>query len=95
MASDVRKTQTKDERALLKASKEKDVERLTSLLQKGVCPNVYDVKVCRHEKKKMIESEEERKRESLAHFLSSSLILTFFSGLGKFLPPVFGCGDDA
>ena len=42
MASNMRKANTDDERALLTAARKKDVKTLTSLLQKGVCPNVYD-----------------------------------------------------
>ena len=45
MASNTRKANTDDERALLTAAR-KDVETLTSLLEKGVCPNVYDGNVC-------------------------------------------------
>ena len=40
MASNTREANTHDERALLTAAREKDVKTLTSLLQKGVCPNV-------------------------------------------------------
>ena len=43
MASNTREANTDDERALCTAAGEKDVETLTSLLQKGVCPNVSDV----------------------------------------------------
>ena len=49
MASNTRESNTDDERTLWTAAVEKDVETLTSLLQKGVCPNVH---VCRHEKKR-------------------------------------------
>ena len=92
MASNAREANTDDERALVTAAEKKDVETLTSLLQKGVCNNVYD-NVCGHEKKREKECEEEkeeeeggemREREGLAHFLFSSLIITFFSGLCKF-----------
>ena len=43
MASNAREAITSDEKALLMAAREKDVKTLTSLLQKGVCPNVNDV----------------------------------------------------
>ena len=46
MASNTREANTDDERALCTAAEEKDVETLTSLLQKGVCHNVYDGRVC-------------------------------------------------
>ena len=42
MASNTRMANTDDERALLTAADKKDVKTLTSLLQKGVCPNVHD-----------------------------------------------------
>ena len=42
MASNGRKAMTVEEKELLKASEKGDVEKLTSLLQKGVFPNVYD-----------------------------------------------------
>ena len=42
MASNTRKANTDDERALCTAAREKDAKTLTSLLEKGVCPNVYD-----------------------------------------------------
>ena len=38
----MRKVSTDDEEALFKAAEEGDVRTLTSLLQKGVCPNVHD-----------------------------------------------------
>ena len=44
MASYTREANTDDERALWMAALRKDVKTLTSLLQKGVCPNVK--KVC-------------------------------------------------
>ena len=50
MASNTREANTVDEWALLTTARQKDVETLTSLLEKGVCPNVYDV--IRHEKKR-------------------------------------------
>ena len=40
MASHTREANTDDERALWMAALRKDVKTLTSLLQKGVCPNV-------------------------------------------------------
>ena len=43
MASHTREANTDDERALCTAAEWKDVETLTSLLQKGVCHNVYAV----------------------------------------------------
>ena len=95
MASNTREANTDNERALLTSAWKKDVETLTSLLQKGVCPNVYHELVCWHGKKRERECKEEREeeeggkmreRESLAHIFSS-LIFTFFSGLGKFLSP--------
>ena len=46
MVSNTREANTCNERALLAAAKKEDVETLTSLLQKGVCPNVFDGKVC-------------------------------------------------
>ena len=46
MASNMRKANTDNERTLLMAAREMDVKTLTSLLQKGVCPNVYDKEVC-------------------------------------------------
>ena len=49
MASNTREANTDDERALCTAAEKKDVMTLTSLLQKGVCPNVYDGNVCRLE----------------------------------------------
>ena len=42
MASNTREANTDDERALLKAAEKKDVKTLTSLLEKGVCPIIYD-----------------------------------------------------
>ena len=42
MASKTRMANTDDERALCTAAAMKDVKTLTSLLQKGVCPNVHD-----------------------------------------------------
>ena len=60
MASNTREANTDDERALCTAAMNEDVETLTSLLQKGVCPNVH---VCLHEKKKERECEEEREEE--------------------------------
>ena len=45
MASYSREANTDDERALLTAAEKKNVEILTSLLEKGMCPNVYD-RVC-------------------------------------------------
>ena len=41
MASNARMANTDDERTLWTAAVEKDVETLTSLLQKGACPNVW------------------------------------------------------
>ena len=46
MASNGRVANTDDEKALFTAAIRKDVETLTSLLQKGVYPNVYDGTVC-------------------------------------------------
>ena len=92
MASNTRKADTDDERALCAAALKKNVKILTSLLQKGVCPNIYD-HVCWHEMKRECEEEKEeeeggemRERESLFIF-SSSWMLTFFSGRCKFLSP--------
>ena len=42
MASNEIAEKENDEIALLRAAEEADVGALTSLLQKGVCPNVYD-----------------------------------------------------
>ena len=50
MASETRLANTDDERDLCDAAEKGDVKRLTSLLQKGVDPNVY--KVWWHEKKR-------------------------------------------
>ena len=41
MALNTREANTDDERALCTAANKKDVKTLTSLLQKGVCPNVW------------------------------------------------------
>ena len=79
MASHTREANTDDERALLTAVREKEVETLKSLLQKGVCPNVYD-NVCDikrrerecEEEREEEEGEEMRERENLSHFLFSS-----------------------
>ena len=38
---DLHQSNTQDEEKLLYASYVKDVETLTSLLRKGICPNVY------------------------------------------------------
>ena len=38
----MRKAITDDEKALLTVAGEEEVKTLTSLLEKGVCPNVYD-----------------------------------------------------
>ena len=43
MASHTREANTYDERALCTAANKKDVKTLTSLLEKGVCPNVSNV----------------------------------------------------
>ena len=43
MASTVREANTDDERALYTAAAMKDAKTLTSLLEKGVCPNICDV----------------------------------------------------
>ena len=45
MASNLKKAESSEEKALLKAAKEKDFKALTSLLENGVTPNVYD-EVC-------------------------------------------------
>ena len=45
----MRKVSTDDEEALFKAAEEGDVRTLTSLLQKGVCPNVHDRVMSRKE----------------------------------------------
>ena len=62
MASNTREANTHDERALLTAAEKKDVKTLTSLLQKGVCPNVNGV--CRHEKKRENVKKRGRKRRA-------------------------------
>ena len=62
MASNTRMANTVNERALRTAAEKKDVKTLTSLLRKGVFPNVHD-NVCRHEKKRERECEEEREEE--------------------------------
>ena len=61
---------TDDERALLTAAIDKDVETLTSLLQKSVYP---DVQVCRHEKKER-DCEEEREKEESGEMRQMLLI---------------------
>ena len=90
MASNTREANIDDERALLTAAGEKDVKTLTSLLQKGVCPNVYDSRVFYNEKR---ERENVKKRERKRDYRNHKI---FFREWYDSLPPVFvfGCGDD-
>ena len=59
MASNTREANTDDERALFMAARRKDVETLTSLLQKDVCPNVY---VCCIKRRERVNVKSGRKR---------------------------------
>ena len=77
----VRYAESEEEKALLTAVWMNDVKKLTSLLQKGVCPNLCDDEVCCFHEREMIFAQVRRIKSFLG------------GGRCEFLSPNFGCDE--